>query len=118
MRCESNIVANGSKRFHNPADHWQRFKAAIDTEDRAASAGAARHAAAARRIARHGRGQDGAKKMTEENQVGEGCSVSARPTDVAAKAARGSKPARKKRVTVLDMGEASREEGFRLNGCR
>ncbi len=23
-----------------------------------------------------------------------------------------------KRVPVLDMGEASREEGFRLNGCR
>ena len=23
-----------------------------------------------------------------------------------------------KRVLVLDMGEASREEGFRLNGCR
>lgn len=24
----------------------------------------------------------------------------------------------KKPVLVLDMGEASREEGFRLNGCR
>lgn len=24
----------------------------------------------------------------------------------------------KKRAIVLDMGEASREEGFRLNGCR
>lgn len=23
-----------------------------------------------------------------------------------------------KRVVVLDMGEASREQGFRLNGCR
>lgn len=24
----------------------------------------------------------------------------------------------KKAVLILDMGEASREEGFRLNGCR
>ena len=24
----------------------------------------------------------------------------------------------KKRAIVLDMGEASREQGFRLNGCR
>ncbi len=30
---------------------------------------------------------------------------------------RTSKPA-DKLVMVLDMGEASREEGFRLNGCR
>lgn len=30
---------------------------------------------------------------------------------------RPSLPAMKSRV-ILDMGEASREEGFRLNGCR
>ena len=24
----------------------------------------------------------------------------------------------KKRTVILDMGEASREQGFRLNGCR
>jgi hypothetical protein len=56
--------------------------------------------------------------MTSENRDREECSAEARPADVPAKTALGSKPPRKKRVTELDMGEASREEGFRLNGCR
>jgi hypothetical protein len=56
--------------------------------------------------------------MTEENQGTQGCSPNASPADASAKAAVGSKPVRKKKVTDLDMGEASREEGFRLNGCR
>lgn len=43
-------------------------------------------------------------------------SPKARPESTFFKAA--AKAKETKRVLVLDMGEASREEGFRLNGCR
>jgi hypothetical protein len=58
------------------------------------------------------------QRMAEENQGTQGSSAKAHPADASAKAAAGSKSVRKKKVTDLDMGEASREEGFRLNGCR
>ena len=38
--------------------------------------------------------------------------ATARPPFIAASAVPDKKP------VILDMGEASREEGFRLNGCR
>ena len=56
--------------------------------------------------------------MKNENQASQGCSANARPGEASAKAPPGLKPVRRKKVAVLDMGEASREQGFRLNGCR
>ena len=56
--------------------------------------------------------------MKKEVLVPGGSGPSPRPGEVPNKAPPASKALRGKKAAVLDMGEASREEGFRLNGCR
>jgi hypothetical protein len=59
-----------------------------------------------------------ARDMKDESRTASAFSWMARAENSPAEGTLNHSDQAKKQVVVLDMGEASREEGFRLNGCR